>query len=293
VAGTTLAVVGYAETSGPGGAVRGYFAALARGDAAGALALGDVPAGPRALLTDDVLRAQQRTAPVQHVTIRRTTRDGDRARVAVRYVLGYRGSPQTVDSTVGVHRAKAGWRLDQAAVRTSFDVDRAVQRATVAGAAIPDGDALVFPGAVPIGFDTPYLQLDAAEDTVSLGHQGGVRVYVEVSPAGRAAMLAAVRRSLTACLTAGGAGCPLPTERYVPGSIRGQATGDLAKNLTVELSGSDAGVLEVRGEQPVRASAWRRLTFANRAVTGSGTVVLQVHARAYAVSPLRLVWTAS
>jgi hypothetical protein len=291
--GTAVAVLGAAEPSGPAGAVRGYFAALARGDAADALAYGVVPDGPRTLLTGPVLRAQQRAAPLAHFTVRGTSRDGDRARVAVRYVLRYPGSPQTVNSTIGMHRAKGSWRLDAVAIRTSLEIDRASQRATVAGAGVPDGDTLLFPGAVPISFDTPYLQLDAAEDTVSFGRQGELRVYVEVSRAGRAAMLAAVRRALTGCLTSGGAGCPLPTERYVPGSVRGPTPADLAANLKVALAGSDAGVLEVDGQQPVHATAWRKLTFANRAVSGSGTVVLQVHAQAYAKPPLRVVWSES
>ena len=295
VAGALLAVRGYERTAGPDGAVRGYFAALARGDSAAALAFGDVPDGPHTLLTADVLKSQQRIAPLRDVTVLATHRQGNRAVVVVRYVLDYPGSPQTINSRVPVHRQGNQWRLDAVAVPTSFDLERAVQRATVVGAGVPDGDTVVFPGAVPIGFDTPYLQLDAAEDSVSFGQaSGGLRVYVEVSPAGKRAVLAEVQRVLTACLAGrGGAACPQPDERYVPGSIRGSVVGSLAEQVDVSLDDGTAGVLVVKGDVVVEASGYRRLTFLNRAAGGHGRVVLALHARAYAVRPLKLVWSGS
>jgi len=294
VAGTLLAVRGYERTAGPAGAVRGYFAALARGDSAAALAFGDVPAGPHTLLTADVLKSQQRIAPLRDVQVLATHRDGTRAVVVVRYVLGYPGSPQTVNSRVPVHRRGDEWRLDAVAVPTSFDFDRALQRATVVGAGVPDGDTLAFPGAVPITFDTPYLQLTAAEDSVSFGQPPGLTVYVEVSPAGKQAVVAEVQRVLTACLAGrGGAACPLPNERYVPGSIRGSVVGALAEQVDVSLDDGTAGVLVVKGDVVVAASGYQRLTFLNRSTSGHGRIVLALHARAYAVRPLKLVWSGS
>ena len=294
VTGTLLAVRGYERTAGPDGAVRGYFAALARGDSAAALAFGDVPEGPHTLLTADVLASQQRIAPLRDLQVLATHRQGSRAAVVVRYVLGYPGSPQTINSRVPVHRHGDGWRLDAVAVPTSFDVDRALQRATVVGAGVPDGDTLMFPGAVPISFDTPYLQLNAAEDSVSFGQPPGIRVYVEVSPAGKQAVLAVVQRVLTACLGGhGDASCPLPNERYVPGSIRGSVVGSLADQVDVSLDDGTAGVLVVKGDVAVDASGYQRLTFLNRSTSGHGRIELSLHARAYAVRPLKLVWSGS
>lgn len=292
--GTVLAVRGYEKTGGPDGAVRGYFAALARGDAATALAFGDVPDGPHGLLTADVLRSQQHIAPLRNLTVVATHRTGDRATVSVRYQLLYPGSPQTINSTVPVHRKDDEWRLDRVAVPVSLDLDRALQRASIVGAGIPDGDTLVFPGAVPVTFDTPYLQLNAAEDSVSFGRPPDLHVYVEISPAGTKAVVQAVQDALDACLAGrGDATCPLPDERYVPGSIRGRLSDRLADNLTITLDEGPTGLLQIKGEPPVRATTYRKLTFVNRTVTGSGTVVLDMHARAYAVRPLRLVWSRS
>lgn len=291
VGGSAVAVLGYAETSGPGGAVRGYFAALARGDAADALAFGDVPAGPHTLLTADVLQAQQRIAPLRKFSIVATHRSGKKARVSVRYTLAYATGPQPINASVGLHESGGDWRLDKVAIPTTLELDRAQHRATIVGAGIPDGDTLLFPGPVPITFDTPYLQLNAAEDSVGFGTDLDTEVFVEVSRAGRAAAIDALGAALRSCL-AGGADvrCPQPNERYVPGTLRGSLAEPLAANLTVTLTDSPDGVLDVVGSQPVRASAFRRLTFSNQPVAGHGRVVLPLHARAFAVRPLTVSW---
>ena len=53
---------------------------------------------------------------------------------------------------------------------------------------------------------------------------------------------------------------------------------------------SAAGVLTVSGSVSVTGT-YQRLTFANRAVVGSGTVQLPVSAQAYARTPLSFVWS--
>jgi hypothetical protein len=292
VGGGTLAALGYAETAGPGGAVRGYFAALAGGHAAKALAYGDVPAGPRTFLTDAVLEQQRRIAPLRHFTIRSTDREGDRARVSVRYVLDFAGAPQTVNESVALRRDHGDWRLTRAAVPTVLDVDRARRRMSIAGAVVPDGDILLFPGAVPITFDTPYLQLDPNAATVGFAGDTSTDVFVEVSRAGRAAAVRALTTALTACLRGvGDAACPLPDERYVPDSLRGRLAGAVADEVKVTLDDSAEGILEFAGSVPVDATAYRRLNFSNRPVAGSGRVQVKIHARAFAVRPLQIRWT--
>src|SRR3954454_11020099 len=92
--GLALAYLGYAATSGPDGAVRGYYAALQRSDAPDALAFGSVPNGAHILLTGDVLAEQQRIAPMRGFSVVSTVQDGDRATVRVRYTLAFPGNPQ-------------------------------------------------------------------------------------------------------------------------------------------------------------------------------------------------------
>src|SRR5438445_5262352 len=84
--GGTIALANYLDTSGPDGAVRGYFAALQRGDAAAALGFGDLPDASRALLTGKVLREQKRIAPIRDVTITHTDSASNQATVNVHYV---------------------------------------------------------------------------------------------------------------------------------------------------------------------------------------------------------------
>lgn len=294
VAGTVVAVAGYTATQGPDGVVRGYFDALAGSDAATALAYGTVPAGPHSLLTDAVLREQNRIAPLSDVAVRGTSRRGDHATVTVRYTLGFPKHPQTVSVQVGVHRAGDSWRLDAVAVSTQLQLSGAQQRASILGGPVPEETALLFPGAVPIRFDTPYLELDPDRGRVTFGAQPSTLVLVRVSDAGRQAVMSWLTEALRACLTSGAdPGCPQPDERYVPGTLRGALAGSPSDSLTVAVDGGLQGWLLVGGTQPVQATSYQRLDFENRPVTGHGRVSLQVSARAYPVPPLRVVWTAS
>lgn len=288
--GVVVGIRGYAKTAGADGVVRGYFAALARSDAADALAFGDIPAGPHTLLTATVLAEQQRIAPIRDVSVGPVRRSGDTAGVAVRYVLAFPTRPVAVSGTVGLHLADHGWRLDRVAVATELDPGTARQRESIVGAGIPLGRTLMFPGALPVRLDTRYLQLDPDQDSVGLAPVAQTTIDVEISPAGRRAATAVVRADLHRCL-AGPADptCPLPSERFVPGSVRGTLSGDLHA-ISVELASDPVGTLRVRGRATVTGS-YERLDFRNRRIAGRGRVELAVDAVGYAVSPLRLRWT--
>jgi hypothetical protein len=197
-AGIAVGTLGYAKTSGPDGAVRAYFAALAHADAADALAYGDVPAGPHTLLTETVLREQLRIAPLQHFSIVSTKRHGAKATVQVKYTLAFTGRDQQLNVSVPVHEDGGdGWRLDQAAVPTELHATNAAQRETIIGGQIPAGKTLLFPGALPVRVDTPYLELDPAEDYVAFGAQSTTPIVLQVSAAA-GKDLPAARRALRA-----------------------------------------------------------------------------------------------
>ncbi|MFN2560817.1 MAG: hypothetical protein ABR571_05935 [Jatrophihabitans sp.] len=288
--GLVVGIRGYARTAGADGVVRGYFAALARADAPDALAFGDIPAGPHTLLTATVLAEQQRIAPIRNVTVGAVRRSGDAAGVGVRYRLAFPGRPVAVSGTVRLHRANHVWRLDRVAVATELDPGTARQRESIVGAGIPLGSTLMFPGALPVRLDTPYLQLDPDQDSVGLDPLDQTTIDIEVSPAGRSVAIAAVRAKLHRCL-AGRADptCPLPSERFVPGSVRGTLSGDL-HDITVELASDPVGTLRVHARATVMGS-YERLDFRNRRIAGRGRVDLTVNAVGYAVSPLSLRWT--
>jgi hypothetical protein len=293
--GLVVAYLGYTQTSGPDGAVRGYYAALRRSDASDALAFGTVPSGPHVLLTSTVLAEQQRIAPMRGFSVASTVQHGNRATVRVRYTLAFPGSPQRQQDTVRVRRSGDTWRLVRTAVATTLYLPVGLARATIVGAGIPKGTVLMFPGAVPISYDSPYLEFDPATATVSFASKSRTDVTTRVSTAGEKAVDKAMRRMVAKCLAAGpraDTGCPVPDPRYVPGSLHGKPAGPVGKKLIIDLESTEIGRLDVSGRVRVRGH-YRRLTFTNQPRTKSGRIALGVQAFGYAVRPLRLTWGTS
>jgi hypothetical protein len=293
VGGAIVAIRGYGGDSGPDGVVRGYFGALADGDAPAALSYGDLPAGPHTLLTSKVLREQQRIAPISDVQVVAVNRAGARASVSVRYRLGFHGDPQNVTDILTVVRRGDSWQLARTAVATELHLSGALPRARIVGAGIPAGSTLLFPGAVPVSFDSPYLQADPASAHVGFDAGSRTEVAVRVSPEGRAAVIKAIERMLRECLAGAAAGkadprCPLPSPRYVPGSISGTVDGSVADTVQVDVQG--AGLLVVSGTARVSGS-YQELDFNNIAHDKKGSVELNLSATGYAVKELRLQWT--
>jgi hypothetical protein len=288
IGGAIVAVTGYTGGAGPAEAVRQYYRALAAGDAPKALAWGTVPSGPHTLLTSAVLKQQLAAAPIRDVSSVSTTRTGSTARVKVKYTLGFPAVALGVTDTVAVVERHGDWRLARAAVVTQLVLPAAGQRAEVNGGTVPTGLVPVFPGAAPITFDTPYLDLDPAQSTISFATESEIDVGVEVSAAGRRAARAAVTAALTRCVTSAPAvTCPVPSGRFVPGSLHGTIS---SANYTVTLDESAAaGVIDVTAQVPFRGS-YRRLGFTNRARAGTGSATIDVHALAYAAAPLSVHW---
>jgi hypothetical protein len=290
VGGGVVAYKAYESTAGPDGAVEGYFAALGRSDAPAALAFGDVPDGPHGLLTSAVLREQQQLAPLGHVEVVSVEQHGDAARVAVRYRLGFDSGARQVDDVVAVHRSGASWRLDRTAVPVRLELTQAADRVRLAGLRVPTAPTLLFPGALPVRFDTPYLQLAAGSRQLGFTTADDDELQVEASAAGRTAVTAAVTSALQKCLGAHpDVRCPLPSPRAVPGSLAGRVDGTGPLQLKVTVADAAAGLLEVDGTVPVTGH-YRELDFDNLAKARSGTVRVEVSASAYATQPLRLTW---
>ena len=293
VGGSLVAYVTYAATAGPDGAVKGYFAALSRGDAPAALGFGDLPPGPHVLLTSTFLRAQLKTAPIRHVQIIATDRSGDSATVTVQYDLDFPAGIQQLADDVKVLRHKGSWRLTQTAAATQLRLLQAAQRATIVGAAIPDGVVLIFPGAIPMTFDTPYLHLAAATSSVALSEQVATDLTVQVTAAGRSAADAAVVKALHACLVGGAQAdprCPLPTSRAVPGSLHATlSAARVRRAATVRLASSSAGVITVSGKIKFTGS-YTTLDFNNQPVAKRGAVSLPLTATAFATAPITINW---
>ncbi|MGH8960547.1 MAG: hypothetical protein ACRDWT_04975 [Jatrophihabitantaceae bacterium] len=292
VGGSVVAYLGYEQTAGPAGAVKGYFAALEQSDAARALAYGDVPAGPHTLLTAEVLREQQEIAPIRDVKIVSVEHHGSDAMVGLAYNLDYRSGAQAVSDTVRVHHRGSSWQLAETAVPTSIRITQASDRATIVGAGVPGGTTLLFPGAVPVRFDTPYLQVAAGTGRVTFGTGHEVDLTVAVSAAGRRAVAGALAAGLSNCFTGTRADlrCPLPSDRFVPGSLSGRLAGSVADRMQLDVAATDSGLIDVSGTVPF-VGTYRELDFNDIASTHRGTVQIPLASTTY-IKPIQLQWLA-
>lgn len=293
VVGAVTAWISYQANSGPEGIVKGYFAALQKSDAAAALAYGDLPAGPRPLLTGDVLREQQRLAPIRNVEILAVATNGDSATVTASYQVAFSSGAQQESDTIKLVRHDGDWRLSSTAIVTTIHLQQALSRAAIIGAGIPQGPVLLFPGAVPISFDTPYLELDPTTSAVGFGTEAVTAVDVQVSAAGRAAVGKALESALQTCVSGhvpAASTCPLPSDQYVPGTLVGSLTGSAALAMTVQVAGDGAGVLQVGGQITFNGK-YDVLDFNNIAQSKKGSIELPLAATAYAVAPLVLRWS--
>ncbi|HEV7206703.1 MAG TPA: hypothetical protein VGN18_19015 [Jatrophihabitans sp.] len=291
VGGTLVAIRSYLDSSGPDGVVARYFAALAAGDAPAALALGPVPDAPHTFLTSTVLRDQLGLAPIRDITVDRVEQHGATATVRVEYALAFRSGSVPVHDAVPTRLVGGTWQLARSAAATQLQVVRGADRATIAGGPIPDGTVGLFPGAVPIRFDTGYLELDPEHSAVTFAGDPTTQVFPRVSDAGERAVVAAVATALRRCL-AGAADlrCPLPDGgRAVPGSVRGRLASDLTQGVSVDLADGAAGALKVTGDVKVHGS-YRTLSFRNVTTTTTGIFTLPVLATTYARAPVVTSW---
>lgn len=293
VGGTGMAYLGYRTSSGPQTVVERYFAALTRADAPAALGYADPPRGAHRLLTSAVLAEQQRIAAIRGFDVLAVERTGESARVSVAYRLAFDDGARHVTDTVTVHKSGDTWRLVTPAVSVQLRMSAASQRASMMSGAVPTRRVLLFPGAVPVRFDSSLLRLAPDSSYLTFASPAIARLEVQVSVAGQRAVRAALGDALRRCFgredTAPGL-CPLPSQRYVPGSLHGTVSGVDADHITTTVHGS-AGLLKISGT--VRfTGTYDRLTYDNLARAGSGSVRLSVQAQAYAHRPLTLRWSA-
>ena len=212
---------------------------------------GSAPLGNTAYLTTDVLKDQLAVGSISHfqvLTVTRTGSTGNSAKVNVNYQLSGPGAGHVITDTVPMIRKNRRWWLADTAVATNVSLSRAQQRASFAGSVFPTGSVLLFPGALPIKFDTPDLQIDTGRSSVEFSATDNAGLVVEASTAGIGAARAAVGSALTACLAATSTDvfCPVPgyestTVRAVPASLHGTLAAKATDELAITVSPVRAG----------------------------------------------------
>ena len=290
--GLTYAYSSYRSDRDADGAVRGYLKAVAAGDAARALSYGELPAGAQTFLTATVLHKQLRIAPIRNITIGADTPDGDGTRVPFSYDLSFGSGDLQVNDSVVVHKSGDRWKLDRVAVPAQLSLVEGVDRASLAGAAVPTDTTLLFPGAVPIDFDTPYLRLNRATESLTLDHAVAAPLDAELTPAAISAAQHQVAVALAACGKGGPATvatCPVPNDEFVPGSMSGTLT-PVAGQGSVEIGSSTVGTISITGNAHFTGT-YRMLDFNDVAHTMTGTLDIAFSAGSYAVPPLALTFT--
>lgn len=293
LAGGSITFGAYQGAADPATVVRQYFAALADGDAAGALGYGDVPSGHHELLTSDVLAAQNAIAPLGSVVVSAVHQHGNGAVVDVTYSLAFASGRTTVHDAIPVTRHGHDWRLVRSAVPVAITPGDGSTLASFAGAAVPNGDYAMFPGAVPVTYSTPNLAPDPASAQLRFGDAGLLEINAVVSPAGRRLITPALRAALVACLAGKGNPqplCPVPDSAVsVPGSLHGKVT-DKSPSLVLIVNSTN-GKIDITGETNV-AATYQKLDDNNIASSTTAKTV-DVHAHCFATVPGTIIWDAS
>jgi hypothetical protein len=293
-AGVTTAVVTYLRVAGPAQVVSSYFTAVRSGDAPKALGYAREVTGDRRFLTSDVLRVQQRIASIGEVSTTSSTRTGTTASVSVSYPIGTAVGARTVREVVGLHLVDRRWLLDSPAASVRIDVGNGRNRATLAGTALPTDPAWLFPGGIPIVYDTPLLQQGTSSNRIQLSSTGTLRVIPELTEDGRNRLIEDLKTAMTGCLeqaAAAPATCPLApgSGRVVPGSLRGSLTELTFSTNPTLISGDADGLLQLDGSATVHGS-WTTLDFNNLPVTTSGDATVPFSAHAFVSAPTAIAW---
>jgi len=293
VAGGAVAWFAYRQTDGPDGAVRGYFEAIARDDAAAALGYGTVPHGATPYLTDAVLKQQSAIAPMSGIGITDVTQHGRTAEVGYTYRLDFADGPQQVKGTLRTSEHGTRWRLDTVAAHVGLQLAQAQNRAALATTPIPVDPVWLFPGAIPIRFDSPDLELAASTDDVRLSDVGTISLRAQVAPAAKERLTRQLTAMLHTCVTstslAQTADCPLPDDRYVPGSLHGTIARTSVDGLGYNVALDAGGELTVGGHVTFHGT-YDVLDFQDVVHHRSGALSIPVQAQASLAKDLQLSW---
>ena len=293
VGGAVFAYDSYRSTSGADGAVRGYLNALASADAPAALSYGAAPVGNHAFLTSDVLKQQLQLAPIRDITVGPDSSTDSGTRVPFGYTLGFGRGDLHVTDAVMVNKIGGRWQLSRVAAGLSVQLSGAQDRASFAGASLPTTEVLVFPGAVPVEFDSPYLQLSLASEAVNLSpNEGGATLGVELTAAAKTAIAAQLASMLSVCAKGGPSTevrCPVPSPEYVPGSMSGTLVSNKT-DLLMQVDSASEGLIDVSGDADFTGT-YKELDFNDVPRSHTGHLSVPFTATGFAVRSLSITFT--
>lgn len=237
VGGALLLVVcsgsaGYAMWSyneaAPVRAVESFLNALSDGDLTSALSLVEVEPQASSLLTQDVLDASMKLAPIRDVVV--TQQDGE---ILASFDIG----DTEVSRSFHVKRDGDAWVITDALTPVPELSYFASTNTTVNGATIPVDDAVVFPGAYSLVFESSYFALDGETDFVIATSSDALKIRdtkVVLSEHGAATFTQLVSSSLSECLAMTGMTTPCGVD-IAPEEVKGTFTeGSATRTLDAE-----------------------------------------------------------
>ena len=210
VVAIVLAITLTGGTGGGGGsagdAVKGYLAALARGDAEGALSYSNDQPASKEFLTDDILKKQIAKWPISNIRILNDDSSSSGIGMAQVHVAANFGD-KTSDTRMELKRSGNAWKLDAAAIKVQPDpgatqTDAAAKTLTFFGKPIGDSTGYVFPGWIDVGSTNPYLTVTAKPlllDQLILAGMPWVQPTFVLSDKGRDAVMSAIGTQLADC----------------------------------------------------------------------------------------------
>ncbi len=182
-------------------AAQQYYQAIADGDAAAALdRLASEPSST-ALLTDDVLAASTKAAPISDIATVVESSTADEAQVTVEYQMGGQG----VEQTLTVQKIDGDWKVGQGTA--TVDLTAAGTGSLplqLNGSPVDEpSQAVLFPGSYTLTTTAPYVVLgDNTFEVTDIDVVEAAAVTATLTDDGVAAFQAAVRGSVDACVAA-------------------------------------------------------------------------------------------
>lgn len=182
-------------------AVRGYLAALARGDARTALGYARTPPADTSWLTDERLRDAMRASPMTSISVPDSPMTEGGAPVGQSYLASYRLGTQLVVVPLAVIQTPQGWKLVQVAsvLNLGLPVGLEVQ---LNGSTVTASSVTVFPGTYTM--TSPNTLVDLSSGGSLLVTRPGdsllLRPVPMLSATGRETVVRAGKQSLTSCL---------------------------------------------------------------------------------------------
>ena len=233
----------------PSDAVLGYLTALASGDAQEALAYGQSRPTERSLLTDKALSTALKETPLTAIDVSQV--DGqNEAAVEASYKLGKRPVTETFD----VVKQEDTWKLRRVAAEVEVGLVRSEAVPLLINGTKVSADLInLFPGSYEISTGFTYSDYGNASTilvTSPSGFPDTSRLGVRINAKGKAAAIAATKKSYTKCLKSDD---PAPAEcpnrwtsnetKWRKGSVDWDQQGsDPFKNAKVTTSGLFAQV---------------------------------------------------